>query len=331
MITPPLNDKKRKIEYSGRWNKQWTCSKRGDVQAIKHQRLSLKNWINGLVLLTKNEGVLSSHTLLKSTPVWQTQKRTEWQPEGPPNLCKHLSMSGSPQSESMKRSKTYLTKSLGGNLRKMMEDPVSLDEKSRKTKCPGSVFQPAQLEGAAALKHVKPCNNLVRTYLESNHSYGLQITSMMEYPPLSGTGYSEVKPSTSIRFSCQCILSNLMKGEKEAWEQLRLCLQWQSQNDKLKLGQSGQRNSGDYQKQSLSFPPTKERNCLNMLNTLKVSSPPNRQVPTRESSCMSQYDQSVRNQVQLEEVRIPCSLIITASTGSAKQYSMLMVLNMTSV
>ena len=198
-----------------------------------------------------------------------------------------------------------------------------LDEKYRRTKCLGTALQIVPLEGAAVSKLVKPCDSLVRTCQESDHSYGLPIISPTAYHPHSGTDYSKVNPSTLTKSSRQCILSNLMKREKEAWEQLRSYLRWQSPNDKSEQGLSGPQHLEDCRRQSRSFSPTEGRSCLNMRNISRDSSQQKRPVPIQGSSSMtSQFA------TKLVEARTLYSPTITASTVSVKPYSMPMELNM---
>lgn len=119
--------------------------------------------------------------------------------------------------------------------------------------------------------HAKPSNVLVKTSQVPKISCILHLTSQMEYHLFNGTTFSEESPLTSIKFSHQCTLYNLMTRERAAWETLKSCLQLQNLNDKSKQELNGQQCFVNCQQQSPSFFYTKEMNSENMLSTLKAS------------------------------------------------------------
>ena len=243
--------------------------------------------------------------------------RSDRLPKKTPNLLSRLSID---PSESEMKLRTFLTNYPEENLTEMRANSESLDDWSGRMKCLGTTPLLAQLGEPAVSKPVKLCYNSAKTYQESNHSFELLTIFLKESPLPSGIDYSVENPSTSIKSSLPCTLSNLMKRERDAWDQLKSCLQQPSPSDRSKLELNVHQLSGECRKELPFSSLTIGRNSLSMPSTSKDFSLLNIQTATQRSSFMT--NQSV---TRLEEDRISYSPTITDSTVSAKQFSMPMV------
>ena len=194
-------------------------------------------------------------------------------------------------------------------------------DKCERMKCPGIMQQSAPVEEPVALKPAGHCCALAKTCLELSPSYMSPSIFQEEYPPLSGIECSGENPSTSTKSCCRCTLSSLMKRERDAWAQLRLCFQWQNQKSRSKPEPNGHQLSKGCLKQSLSFFPTDETNSSSTLNISKGYSPPNTSELIPKSSSM------INQSVIRSEDRIYYSPTTAVSGVSVKPSFMLMELS----
>jgi hypothetical protein len=129
--------------------------------------------------------------------------------------------------------------------RKMNQCPE--EREPEKKICLGTHQLTNQLEETYVSGPAKPSNNLAKTSQDLNPYCVSPLTSWIEYPHPNGITSLEENPSTSIKSSLSCTLSNLMMRERATWETLKLCLQSQNPNAKSKLEQSGQPPFADSQ------------------------------------------------------------------------------------
>ena len=165
----------------------------------------------------------------------------------------------------------------------------------------------------AASRPVELYSNSVKTFRESNHSYESLMASPRESHPLNGTGSYEENLSTSTRSSPPCTLSNLMKRERDAWEQLRLYLPSQNPNARSEQALNGLQPSDECQRQSSSFSLTEGKNYTTTPSISRDYS--QLSTPTFTPKLSYTTNQSV---TRLGEDKTSYSPITNTSTVSAK-------------
>ena len=223
---------------------------------------------------TKRKERSSTRTLQKSTPSLLSRMRINPSPERLPNLLDQLSQSSKEQTEKEfeRKSRNSWIKYPEKNSKMKKLSNKSLERERKKKTCLGISHLPVHLEGEAALKPAKPSSNSVRTCQESKPSFELLATSPKESLHHSGTGSFEENQLTSTKSSRQCTLSNLMKRERDMWEELRLFLPWQNPSDRSKQEENGRQRSDGWRRQWYSYSPIGRRNYPNMPSTSKASS-----------------------------------------------------------
>ena len=310
--------RKRKRESSNELSKRWTSSGRESAPVSRYHHASPTNWRNGREHQTKIRGKPSTHTWPRSTPSLLSRMRTDQTPEKRPHLWERLSSPPSnnqPENESERRSRSSWIRYPEMNLKEKRLNSESYEREPRKKTCLGIAPHPAHPEGVAVSKPAESYFSSARTYQELNPSYELPTTFPKESPPHNGTESLKASQSISTKSSPPCTLSNLMKRERDAWDELRSFLPSQNPNDRSKREANGLRPSEGCLKQSHSFSPTGGRNYANMPNISKVFSQPNTPTLIQRLSCT--INQSATESV---EARTSYSPIISTSTTSAKQY-----------
>lgn len=284
-------------------------------QASTHVLNGLGKWSG---TPTKKRERRSTLTSPKSTPSLLSRMRDKHPgPRGRrPNLWERLSLSDG-LSDSETRSKTSWTRSQGEVSRKKIMSSAQSAEEREKTRCPGTTLPQALLVESAASKPAKHYSSSAKTFQESSHSCELPTTYQKESLHPNGIDYFEVNPSISTKSSPQCILSSLMKRERDAWEVLKSCLPCPNLNDTSKWDPSGHPPSAECQRQLPFFSPTEGKNYSNTPNMSKVFLQPNKPVLIRKSSSMTN-----QSATRLEGDKISYSPTTTDSTASARPYCM---------
>ena len=274
LTTPP--PRKRKRGSSSDSNGRWISSGRENTPDSKRLHALPANWEDGKGYQTKKEGEHSTPTLPRSTRSLLSRMRVVRTPERRPRLWERLTSSNSSQRRkgSEKRLKSSWTKypEMISKERRLSNESHERGPK-RKT-CPGMAPLQRPPEEVAASQLAKPCSSSAKTYQELRPSCELPATSLKASLQPNGTEFFEANPSTSIKSSHQCTLSNLMRRERAAWEELKLFSPWQNRSDKSGLDQNGRQPLDECQKRSLSFSPTGGRNYTTTQNTSKVFSLP---------------------------------------------------------
>ena len=274
LSTPPL--RKRKGELLSESSERWISSGRESIPDSKRPRVSPTSWENGQERQIRRKEKRLTLTSPKSTPSLLSRMRTDPQREKPLPLLERLTdpISAPLENGSETRLRTSWIRSLEENPREMTMSPEFHGNEQEKTRCLGLAPPSAQREEPAASRLVELSSSSAKTYQELRPSCELPATSLKASLQPNGTEFFEANPSTSIKSSHQCTLSNLMRRERAAWEELKLFSPWQNRSDKSGLDQNGRQPLDECQKRSLSFSPTEGRNYTTTQNTSKVFSPP---------------------------------------------------------
>ena len=322
MSSPP--PKKRKAKSTSESNRLWTPSREEKHPDFKHPHLSLMSWTNGQgSLIVKEEMSLTLTSQKLTRPLSSLKPASAQMPKDlePPCLLERLTSPNLCTKGDEMRWRNSLTESPGVNLKRTEKHRWS-DIESGRTRCPGIIQQPIPPAEAAVSKPVELCVSLAKTLLGSSPCYASPTTFRKESPPPSGIESSRASLLTSIKSSPPCILSRLMKREREVWEQLKSCLSLQSPSVRSKRGLNGRLPIGGLPRPLLSSSLTEGKNCPSTQNTLKDCFQPSTQGPTQRSSyTTSQFE------TRLEEGKTSSLPITSGSTVLEKQSSMPMGLN----
>ena len=315
LSTPPL--KEQKSESSNELNEKWKSSEREDVLASKHQHASRASLRSGKEHQKGKRGKHMTLTSLKSTPSLLSRMRVNQLSEEPPSLWKRLSSPSNnhQRNESETKLRNSWARSLKEKKTKKRVSDESYEREPRKKTCLGTTPRLDLLEEAAVSKRAESCSNSAKICQESNHSSESLTISLRESPPPSGTAFSEVNQSISTKSSPPCTLSNLMRRERDAWDELRSYLPWQSQSGRSKREVNGLQPSGGCRKQLFSSSLTEERSYPTTQNISKAFSQQSTLTRTPKLSYM--INQSA---IGSEEARTSYSPTIKASAALAKRY-----------
>ena len=314
-----LPPRKRKRESLDESSERWTSSERESAPASRQHHELPKNWRNGKEHQIEIRGRHLTRTSTRSTPSLLSRMKTDRTPEKRLHLWECLSLPSNNQRRngSGKRSKNSWSRYPEGNLKereKRLSDG-SFEREPKKKTCPGIMSLPAHLEGAVVSKPAGSYSSSAKTCQESSPSCESPTTSRKESPLHNGNEFSKASQSTLTKSSLPCTLSNLMKRERDAWDELRSYLPWQNLNVRSEREASGHQPSGGCPEQLSSFSNTGGRNYSSMPNISKVFSQPSTPTLTPKSSCT--INQSA---TKLVGVRTSYSPITSASTVSAKRY-----------
>ena len=249
LTSPPLG--KRRRESSNESSERWRSTERENTPVSKRRRTSPTNWASGSAHQTRRRGKRLIRTLQKSTPSLLSRMKSDPTPEPPPSLLARLTLLDSDpmrRGSGTKSRNSWIRYPEKLSMETLMDTNSDLSQYGRELErrtCLGST-PPSTLAGElAALKPVEPCLNSVKTFRELDPSYVLPTASPRESPQLNGTESYEENLLISTRSSPPCTLSNLMKRERDAWEQLRLYLLWQNPNARSRRVPNGRQPSDE--------------------------------------------------------------------------------------